>query len=268
MRAGDQNNSLLSEVDKDGVNRVAHTAYGHASAEQPIKSRLRFNGEFSEPQTGWQLLGNGYRAYSAILRRFLGADSESPFGKGGVNAYSYVSGNPVKYTDPTGHWMQNLQSFKFKMPPIPRLQSTRGGVTRVSGAQRSQTAEDRMQSWAQSEGIKRSPATAESLYIDQSRRGKMELPTDVNVKPAAISAPGKSARGSSSATSAYSQQRQSRQRPHRDLLEDPYSGGERLVNALKGGVLSDAGRSFFKGLMKEDKPDLGMVTRVRNNQPD
>jgi len=41
------------------------------------------------------MLGNGYRAYNPILKRFNSPDSLSPFGKGGLNAYSYCVGDPV-----------------------------------------------------------------------------------------------------------------------------------------------------------------------------
>jgi hypothetical protein len=35
--------------------------------------------------------------------RFLSADSWSPFGEGGVNAYAYCGGDPVNQVDPTAH---------------------------------------------------------------------------------------------------------------------------------------------------------------------
>lgn len=97
---GDHKNTLVMEASNGVVNSVAHTAYGHPSAQQPIKAQLRYNGEFSEPQTGWQLLGNGYRAYNFTLMRFQSPDSWSPFGSGGVNAYAYSEGEPVMNVDP------------------------------------------------------------------------------------------------------------------------------------------------------------------------
>ena len=62
---------------------------------------IGFNGALHEPD-GWQLLGNGRRLYNPILRRFHSPDSLSPFGKGGINAYAYCSGDPINSTDPTG----------------------------------------------------------------------------------------------------------------------------------------------------------------------
>jgi hypothetical protein len=49
------------------------------------------------------LLGNGYRAYNPTLMRFHSPDSWSPFGGGGLNAYTYCVGDPVNFSDPTGH---------------------------------------------------------------------------------------------------------------------------------------------------------------------
>lgn len=101
--ASDLKNTLLSELGSGGVNAVAHTAYGHPRAEQPVSAHLGYNGEFAEPQTGWQLLGKGYRAYNPRLMRFHRPDSSSPFEDGGMNAYAYCGGDPINRSDPSGH---------------------------------------------------------------------------------------------------------------------------------------------------------------------
>ncbi|GEM76978.1 RHS repeat-associated core domain-containing protein [Vibrio sagamiensis] len=63
-----------------------------------------FNGELKDPGSGGYLLGNGYRAYRPELQRFMASDSMSPFGKGGFNSYTYCSGDPANFRDPTGHF--------------------------------------------------------------------------------------------------------------------------------------------------------------------
>ncbi|KWS88372.1 RHS repeat domain-containing protein [Pseudomonas syringae] len=103
MLATDGSDSVLGEVGGDGINRRRYTAYGHASGEAPPLGKLGFNGELAEADSGWQMLGNGYRAYSPVLMRFNSPDSWSPFGKGGVNGYAYVEGDPVNRVDPSGH---------------------------------------------------------------------------------------------------------------------------------------------------------------------
>jgi RHS repeat-associated protein len=64
---------------------------------------LGFNGERPDAVTGHYLLGNGYRAFNPVLMRFNSPDSWSPFGKGGLNTYTYCLGDPVNFSDPNGH---------------------------------------------------------------------------------------------------------------------------------------------------------------------
>lgn len=98
-------NSLLS-VDEKGSVLASHertynySAHGHVPA---LCSLLGFNGQRHEPVSRSYLLGNGYRAFSPVLLRFLAPDSWSPFGPGGLNAYGYCSGDPVNRVDPSGH---------------------------------------------------------------------------------------------------------------------------------------------------------------------
>ncbi len=60
-----------------------------------------FNGQMSDPDTGYQFLGGGYRAYNPVFRRFMSYDSYSPFKK--IDDYGFGDNNPVMNTDPTGH---------------------------------------------------------------------------------------------------------------------------------------------------------------------
>lgn len=113
MLACDDKNSVSCEVGQDFINGIAYSAYGHGSSEQPVTTRLGYNGELREMQTDWYLLGNGYRAFNPLLMRFHNPDSWSPFGEGGLNAYMYCLGNPIRHTDPTGHmpWGKAVKSI-------------------------------------------------------------------------------------------------------------------------------------------------------------
>ncbi|WP_231656213.1 RHS repeat-associated core domain-containing protein [Pseudomonas californiensis] len=82
---------------------MVYTPYGHRHTSAPGLDLIGFNGEPLDPITGHYLLGNGYRAYNPVLKRFNSPDSLSPFGKGGLNAYSYCVGDPVNRSDPSGH---------------------------------------------------------------------------------------------------------------------------------------------------------------------
>ncbi|MCY4328645.1 MAG: RHS repeat-associated core domain-containing protein, partial [Endozoicomonadaceae bacterium] len=66
-----------------------------------------FDGERTDPATGWQFLGNGNRTYNPAQRYFL---SEDPEGDG----YTFGSNNPIMNTDPSGNspkWLGDI--FKW-----------------------------------------------------------------------------------------------------------------------------------------------------------
>ncbi|MGN8345804.1 RHS repeat-associated core domain-containing protein [Pseudomonas sp. SMV71] len=103
LLVGDDKNSVLGELTQRGLKGIAYSPYGHRTDEALASSHLGYNGERRERQTGWYLLGNGYRVFNPRLMRFHSPDNLSPFGKGGVNAYMYCVGDPVNSVDPTGH---------------------------------------------------------------------------------------------------------------------------------------------------------------------
>jgi len=91
-----------------------HTAparNGYPATRCGAPGHLGYDGQYHERGTGWQLLGNGYRAYSATLMRFNSPDSLSPFGEGGINSYAYVGGDPVNKADPTWHFPASIGIF-------------------------------------------------------------------------------------------------------------------------------------------------------------
>ncbi|AXP01969.1 RHS repeat-associated core domain-containing protein [Pseudomonas fluorescens] len=121
LLAGNDKNSVLCEVSQEAIRGIAYSPYGHRVAGSPVNSHLGYNGERRETQSGWYLLGNGYRVFNPLLMRFHSPDNLSPFGKGGLNAYMYCVGDPVNNIDPTGH---SLVKFLFRRrgassPPVP-----------------------------------------------------------------------------------------------------------------------------------------------------
>nr|WP_180206525.1 RHS repeat-associated core domain-containing protein [Pseudomonas sp. SbOxS1]NYU06778.1 RHS repeat-associated core domain-containing protein [Pseudomonas sp. SbOxS1] len=105
LLATDQQRSVLHVVSKadQKPKSITYSPYGHRGTENGLLSLLGFNGQRPDPITGHYLLGNGYRAFNPVLMRFNSPDSLSPFGKGGLNAYTYCSGDPINLSDPTGH---------------------------------------------------------------------------------------------------------------------------------------------------------------------
>jgi RHS repeat-associated protein len=103
LLATDDKGSVLAELTENQARSTAYSAYGHQPTQDAVTARLGFNGELQEARLGWYFLGNGYRVYNPELMRFHSPDSWSPFGKGGLNAYMYCTGDPVNFSDPTGH---------------------------------------------------------------------------------------------------------------------------------------------------------------------
>lgn len=104
----DQQQSVLTEVWGAKRQDFAYSPYGYRPAEGGLFSLQGFSNEQLDPLTGLYLLGNGYRAYSPTLMRFLSPDSMSPFGAGGLNPYAYCGGDPINRVDPTGHFWKAL----------------------------------------------------------------------------------------------------------------------------------------------------------------
>ncbi len=112
--------SVIHTKNGDDHELFSYTPYGHCQAIVLSNTASGFNGEYPDPVTGNYMLGNGYRAFSPLLRRFICADSASPFGRGGLNAYAYCLCDPINNIDPDGHWTFNpakitrhlIRSFK------------------------------------------------------------------------------------------------------------------------------------------------------------
>jgi RHS repeat-associated protein len=127
LLATDQQRSVLNALDATRPNALAYSPYGHRPQENGLLSLLGFNGERPDPVTGHYPLGNGYRQFNPVLMRFNSPDSWSPFGEGGLNAYTYCLGDPVGRSDPTGHFPITRILFG-----VMGLVSTAGGVALVA----------------------------------------------------------------------------------------------------------------------------------------
>jgi len=67
-----------------------------------------FTGQRLDKQTG--LLYYGARYYDPALMRFIQPDTlvPDPANPQSLNRYAYVLNNPLRYTDPTGHWVESI----------------------------------------------------------------------------------------------------------------------------------------------------------------
>lgn len=79
-----------------------YSVYGY-SVFSPCTGVLAFNGQVHDRWSNCYLLGNGVRAFSPALMRFISPDPYSPFGEGGLHTYAYCAGDPVNYMDIDGN---------------------------------------------------------------------------------------------------------------------------------------------------------------------
>ncbi|WP_172386311.1 RHS repeat-associated core domain-containing protein [Streptomyces sp. MNP-20] len=102
LLATDAKGTVLVSTAGHAPQEYAYTAYGSRPVEE-TGTIQGYDGQRTDPATGWYHLGNGYRAYHPALMRFTTPDTLSPFGAGGINPYAYCAGDPINRTDPTGH---------------------------------------------------------------------------------------------------------------------------------------------------------------------
>jgi RHS repeat-associated protein len=133
--------------DNGQLRRRSYTAHG-AEPRDHSGSPFGFAGERVDGFTGW-LIPGGYRPYDPVLMCFLSPDSESPFGRGGLNPYAYCGGDPVNRVDPDGHswstWLTGglgialgvaamVASFGAASPAIASLYAVGFSALTASGA--------------------------------------------------------------------------------------------------------------------------------------
>lgn len=101
LLAADSGDSVVCVKSQEKSESVAYNAYGVHSPNDIPPQRPAFNGHLMVSDL--YLLGNGYRGYNPVLMRFQSPDSLSPFDEGGLNCYVYCVGDPINFSDPSGH---------------------------------------------------------------------------------------------------------------------------------------------------------------------
>lgn len=137
--ASDLNDTLLGGFADGKFKHVDYLPYGFSLSTDASVNLPGFNGEQWHATAGCYVLGSGYRCYNPVLMRFNSADSWSPFGAGGCNAYCYVSNDPVNNTDPSGHMplrsrrasSPDLSKTLYSLPPLPP-RSRRGSLNTMA----------------------------------------------------------------------------------------------------------------------------------------
>lgn len=106
-----------------GLRHQAYSPFGFIGNNH-LATRLGFNGQPYEPISNCYPLGQGKRFYAPTHNTFNQADSKSPFGEGGINAYAYCHNDPINRYDPSGHigeWFRRRVLKWAGLRPTPQL---------------------------------------------------------------------------------------------------------------------------------------------------
>ena len=91
---------LATDASQTVVWRYEGSAFGDNAPTGSATVNLRFAGQYADGETG--LYYNWNRYYDPRTGRYISSD---PIGLGGgLNSYSYVYNDPLKFIDPTGFW--------------------------------------------------------------------------------------------------------------------------------------------------------------------
>ncbi|MCP4651936.1 MAG: hypothetical protein GY858_00930 [Candidatus Omnitrophica bacterium] len=96
--------NVITDSNGDEVATYEYKPYGQSSAQTGTDvTNYNFTGKELD-ETG--LYYYSARYYDAQLGRFITADTivPEPYNPQSLNRYSYCYNNPIKYTDPSGHW--------------------------------------------------------------------------------------------------------------------------------------------------------------------
>jgi RHS repeat-associated protein len=151
--------------------KMCYQAYGFSSPQSSIVPG--FNGEARDAVTGCYLLGAGYRLYSPVMMRFYSPDSWSPFGEGGLNAYAYLSCDPVNYSDPTGH----VKHYKMNVSQ-PKKRPGKLAVEPLSTPASKSPSLDRSNSSGSNLSGASSPLTSSPVSAGSSKRYSSQASSD------------------------------------------------------------------------------------------
>ncbi|UPK86029.1 RHS repeat-associated core domain-containing protein [Pseudomonas sp. A2] len=115
LLAADSGDSVVGVRSQGQPEAVTYNAYGYHNPNDIPLQRPAFNGHLLL----WYLYlhGNGYRAFNPVLMCFQSPDSQSPFAAGGLNCYAYCAGDPVNFSDPSGHVRTRSPSPRRSMSP-------------------------------------------------------------------------------------------------------------------------------------------------------
>ncbi len=96
--------TALTDSRGEVLNSYSYDAFGNIlDSVETVDNRFKYSGELHDPVTDQYYLRARY--YNPSIGRFM---QEDTFRGDGLNLYTYVSNNPIKYIDPTGHCKEGV----------------------------------------------------------------------------------------------------------------------------------------------------------------
>jgi RHS repeat-associated protein len=112
--------SLVTDTNGNRTSELRYKPWGETRFSfGTMPTKYTFTGQFSytdDPSTpqaeGFGLMYFNARWMDPSLGRFAQADTIIPRGVQGLDRYAYTDNNPIKYTDPSGHWKSGCNPSK------------------------------------------------------------------------------------------------------------------------------------------------------------
>lgn len=107
--------SAVADGNGNVIARIAYRPYGEIVSTNSVGSNIvthKFTGKEFDQESG--LYDFGPRIYDPSVGRFIEADTiiPNPMDSRSYNRYAYALGNPVRYTDPSGHEPEEKKDYK------------------------------------------------------------------------------------------------------------------------------------------------------------
>ena len=174
------------EAVQGGVSyRYTYTGYGYSCIVYSLFPSPGFTGAVLDSILGCYILGNGFRVYSPRIMRFCSPDSLSPFSLGGLNSYAYCEGDPINFTDPSGHMSGRGQQNRPRAPSPPQgpSRTARGASSNRYDPTASLTNNRRGGSTgARGAGVTNRDVSRQKEEIADYKRAYQEAPSNLKTK--------------------------------------------------------------------------------------
>jgi RHS repeat-associated protein len=131
LLATDRAGSITMHHADNARSALAYAPYGYSNLSWLGLFAMGFNDELFHPETEGYLLGNVCRLFKPTLQRFISPDKLSPFGDGGINAYTYCKGDPINLHDPTGETPQPVNAQNLKTAPSTHINRSLEDILRI-----------------------------------------------------------------------------------------------------------------------------------------